>query len=33
MDMAQLGQIIIGGLTNGAVYALIALGFSPRFCC
>jgi branched-chain amino acid transport system permease protein len=31
MDMAQLGQIIIGGLTNGAVYALIALGFSLVF--
>jgi branched-chain amino acid transport system permease protein len=30
-DMTQLGQIVVGGLTNGAIYALIALGFSLVF--
>src|SRR5262245_10440192 len=30
-DWAQIAQVLIAGLTNGAIYALIALGFSLIF--
>ena len=31
MDLAQFFQVLVAGITNGAIYALVALGFSLIF--
>ncbi len=31
MDLSEIGQVLAAGLTNGAIYALVALGFTLVF--